>query len=67
MELRVVIYVAVKFLLDKWRSYLRMMKGIFQMDKRTTLGSTVKVKLDYIIVEVFVFNTEVICQVRYGS
>lgn len=67
MELRVVIYVAVKFLLDKWRSYLRMMKGIFQMDKRTTLGSTVKVKLDYIIVEVFVFNTEVICQVRYGG
>ena len=44
-----------------------MMKGIFQMDKRTTLGSTVKVKLDYIIVEVFVFNTEVICQVRYGG
>lgn len=67
MELRVVIYVVVKFLLDKWRRYLRMMKGIFQMDKRTTLGSTVKVKLDYIIVEVFVFNTEVICQVRYGG
>ena len=65
MELRVVIYVAVKFLLDKWGNYLRMMKCIFQMDKRTSLGSTVKVKLDYIIVEVFVFNTEVICQVRY--
>lgn len=51
MELRVVIYVAVKFLLDKWESYLRMMKCIFQMDKKTTLGSTVKVELDYIIVE----------------
>lgn len=65
MELRVVIYVAVKFLLDKWGNYLGMMKCIFQMDKRTTLGSNVKVELDYIIVEVFVFNIEVICQVRY--
>ena len=33
-----------------------MMKCIFQMDKRTTLGSNVKVELDYIIVEVFVFS-----------